>query len=49
MRVPRRAERRLAALSGARVVTALVEDALASALPADVVVFNPPRRGVDVQ
>ena len=30
------------------VVTALVESALASALPADVVVLNPPRAGVAV-
>jgi 23S rRNA (uracil1939-C5)-methyltransferase len=36
---------RLAAPS--RAVTARVEDALASALPADVVLLNPPRAGVD--
>jgi len=48
-RATARAERRLAAFPGARVVTALVEDALPAALPADVVVLNPPRRGVDVR
>ena len=31
------------------VQTALVEDALPDVLPADVVVLNPPRRGVDVR
>ena len=31
-----------------QVITALVESALASALPADVVILNPPRMGVDV-
>lgn len=44
------ARRRLAAGAGAavpwRVEAALVEEALAGALPADVVVLNPPRRGV---
>jgi 23S rRNA (uracil1939-C5)-methyltransferase len=40
---------RLAAFPSARVVTALVEQALDDALPADVVVLNPPRRGVDVR
>lgn len=44
-----RATQRLAAWPNARVVTALVEDAIAEALPADVVVVNPPRRGVDEQ
>ena len=33
--------------SGARVVTAPVEDVLARELPADVVILNPPRSGVD--
>lgn len=49
-----RASERLASVTAAhgtttRVVTALVEDALADALPADVVVLNPPRRGLDVR
>jgi 23S rRNA (uracil1939-C5)-methyltransferase len=49
-----RARERLAAVTAthgmvARVVTALVEDALADALPADLIVLNPPRRGVDVR
>jgi 23S rRNA (uracil1939-C5)-methyltransferase len=35
--------------SGSRVVTGRVEDALPSALPADVVVLNPPRAGVDAR
>jgi 23S rRNA (uracil1939-C5)-methyltransferase len=35
--------------NGARAVTALVEDALPQALPADVVVVNPPRSGVDAR
>ena len=39
--------RRLTAPSA--VVTARVEDALPSALPADVVLLNPPRAGVDAQ
>ena len=34
---------------GSRSVTARVEDALAGALPADVVVLNPPRAGVDAR
>ncbi len=33
--------------AGSRSVAARVEEALPSALPADVVVLNPPRRGVD--
>jgi 23S rRNA (uracil1939-C5)-methyltransferase len=33
--------------AGSRSVAARVEDALPSALPADVVVLNPPRKGVD--
>lgn len=41
------AERRLADFGGCRVMTSTVEESLASALPADVVVLNPPRRGVD--
>ncbi len=32
---------------GARVEVGLVEDAIAAALPADLVVLNPPRNGVD--
>jgi 23S rRNA (uracil1939-C5)-methyltransferase len=42
-----RATARLAGFQDARVVTATVEAGLAGALPADVVVLNPPRRGVD--
>ncbi|MES2523905.1 MAG: 23S rRNA (uracil(1939)-C(5))-methyltransferase RlmD [Gemmatimonadota bacterium] len=38
---------RLAAFTGARVITDRVESALPGVLPADVVVLNPPRRGVD--
>ncbi len=38
---------RLAAFPGAGVITDRVESALPGALPADVVVLNPPRRGVD--
>jgi 23S rRNA (uracil1939-C5)-methyltransferase len=41
--------RRLAAFPGSRVMCDTVESALESALPADVVVMNPPRRGVDVR
>lgn len=33
--------------SGSRVIAARVEDALQAALPADVVILNPPRTGVD--
>jgi 23S rRNA (uracil1939-C5)-methyltransferase len=33
----------------ARVITARVEDALADALPADVVILNPPRAGLDAR
>jgi 23S rRNA (uracil1939-C5)-methyltransferase len=33
--------------AGSRVITARVEDVLAEALPADVVILNPPRTGVD--
>lgn len=43
------AETRLASFTSSRVVTAKVEDAIESSLPADVVVLNPPRRGVDVR
>jgi 23S rRNA (uracil1939-C5)-methyltransferase len=43
------AEARLAPFAQSRVVTARVEGAIESALPADVVVLNPPRRGVDVR
>jgi 23S rRNA (uracil1939-C5)-methyltransferase len=43
------AEMRLASFPSSRVVTARVEEAIESALPADVVVLNPPRRGVDVR
>ena len=35
--------------AGSRSVVGRVEDALASALPADVVILNPPRAGVDVR
>lgn len=35
--------------SGSRSVVARVEDALAAALPADVVILNPPRTGVDAR
>lgn len=35
--------------AGSRAVAARVEDALAGALPADVVVLNPPRAGVDAR
>jgi len=43
------ARRRLRAMPQSRVVCDTVEAALASSLPADVVVLNPPRRGVDVR
>ena len=43
------ARRRLAALPGTRVIRDTVESALERVLPADVVVLNPPRRGVDVR
>lgn len=43
------ASRQLSAYPSARVITAMVEDALPDVLPADVVVLNPPRRGVDVR
>ncbi len=43
------ATRRLAAYPRTQVLTALVEVALPSVLPADVVVLNPPRRGVDTR
>ena len=35
--------------TGSRAVAARVEDALPGALPADVVILNPPRTGVDVR
>jgi 23S rRNA (uracil1939-C5)-methyltransferase len=35
--------------AGSRAVTARVEDALGAALPADVVILNPPRAGVDAR
>ncbi|HJU90230.1 MAG TPA: hypothetical protein VJ672_12595 [Gemmatimonadaceae bacterium] len=35
--------------SGSRAIAARVEDVLADALPADVVLLNPPRAGVDVR
>ncbi|MEQ1692294.1 MAG: RsmD family RNA methyltransferase [Gemmatimonas sp.] len=44
-----RASSRLSAFPNARAITALVEDALDQALPADLVVLNPPRRGVDIR
>ena len=34
---------------GSRVVTSTVEDAIADALPADVVLLNPPRAGLDAR
>lgn len=43
------ARRRLRAMPQSHVLCETVEDALADALPADVVVLNPPRRGVDVR
>ena len=43
------ARRRLANAAGARVICDTVENALAATLPADVVVLNPPRRGVDIR
>ncbi len=44
-----RAAQRLRPFDGSRVLTGLVEDVLADTLPADVVVLNPPRRGLDVR
>ncbi len=44
-----RAAQQLEAFSGSRVVTAMVESVIAESLPADVVVLNPPRRGVDIR
>ena len=44
-----RAAQQLAAFSGSRVVTAMVESVIAESLPADVVVLNPPRRGIDIR
>ena len=35
--------------AGSRAIAARVEDALGAALPADVVILNPPRTGVDVR
>src|SRR6185503_1870083 len=35
--------------NGSRAVAAAVEDALPTALPADVVILNPPRAGVDAR
>jgi 23S rRNA (uracil1939-C5)-methyltransferase len=35
--------------SGSRAVTARVEDAIRNTLPADVVILNPPRTGVDAR
>lgn len=40
---------RLGDLPNLRVVTDTVESALASALPADALVLNPPRRGLDIR
>lgn len=42
-----RAAQRLHGYAAATVVTARMEDGLAAAMPADVVVLNPPRRGID--
>ena len=44
-----RAALRLAHRANVQIVTGAVESVLASALPADVVVLNPPRRGVDTR
>ncbi len=44
-----RATTRLMPFPVSRVINALVEDALETALPADIVVLNPPRRGVDIR
>ena len=44
-----RAAQQLAAFSGSRVVTAMVESVIAESLPADVVGLKPPRRGLDVR
>ena len=41
------ASARLSSFPHSRVLTGLVEDVLAETLPADVVVLNPPRRGLD--
>jgi len=41
------ASARLSPFTASRVITGLVEDALPGALPTDVVVLNPPRRGLD--
>ncbi len=43
------ARKRLRGYVGTQVIADTVEEALASVLPADVVVLNPPRRGVDVR
>ncbi len=48
-RATRRAEERLAPFATSQVVTGLVEERLPTVLPADVVVLNPPRRGLDVR
>ncbi|MBL0172546.1 MAG: class I SAM-dependent RNA methyltransferase [Gemmatimonadaceae bacterium] len=44
-----RAAERLAEFDAATVITARVEDVLADVLPAELVVLNPPRRGVDIR
>ena len=44
-----RAALRLAHRANVQIVTGAVESVLASVLPADVVVLNPPRRGVDTR
>lgn len=43
------AGRRLASFPGTRVIRDTVESAIVNVLPADVIVLNPPRRGVDVR
>jgi 23S rRNA (uracil1939-C5)-methyltransferase len=48
-RATRRATERLAPFAASQVMTGLVEERLPAALPADVVVLNPPRRGIDVR
>lgn len=44
-----RAVERLGDLPNLRVLTETVESALAGALPADAIVLNPPRRGLDIR
>lgn len=48
-RATRRASERLAPFVSSQVLTGLVEAHMPTVLPADVVVLNPPRRGIDVR